>query len=792
MKVKMSPHDSESVGVGGISTVIEKYHLHLPSLGVSLARDNESYDVQLVHAGVKQFDSPRGANIAMLHGLYWTGETPLMGNAYYATNQKIVANIRQAAVVTVPSEWVGETIKREFSIIPHIVPHGVDMEEWIGGSDRGYVLWAKNNNRGVCDPTPLVAAAKHLPDIPFISTFSPPLPNVKTPNRAFTTEEMRNAILNCSVYMATTQETFGIATLEAMAAGKPVVGYRIGFQPVIHKVTGYLAAPGDTADLARGIRWAMEHREVLGANGREIASRYSWKDACSALVEAMMAAEDVCQKERGVTVVIPYRNKGEVVKEAIDSALNQTISDQVKVVVVDDASDDDTAQRICGEYSKFVRYIRLGKRGGVANARNVGVDAAGTEFIVCLDSDDMLAPQFVDTCFRKIAHDRSIGIVYTGLGKITDEGPVLQSWPGPFDFWQQAEGRNQVPTAAMFRKEMWRRVGGYRPRYTRYDRVGFGSEDAAFWLHGSAIGYEAVQVSRAPLFWYRPGGGTTTRGYRELAWNNFYKWDTHGYPIGSPLRKGMISWPVHIYSPPTVSVIIPVGPGHEIYAADAIDSVMAQTHRKAETIVVWDSPEPIPSWYTGGYPAAKFIRTGGGAGAGKARNIGAEKAKGRFIVFLDADDYLLPNYIDSCLRAWKQHKAIIYTDYYGVHDIPQGKEPESIKGYISHDTAGNTVVNNNRLLEYDMARAARQPEENPYVWSLVTCLVPREWHVDIGGFKDDLESWEDWDWHVRMAKRGRDYYHLKEPLLYYRKWTGKRAMAAVDRWAEWNLPDRIG
>ena len=797
MRLKMTPDDPDAHGPGGITTVIRKYLEYLPRYGIELIRNGEDYDVELVHAGSKNFSSPRGTNVSALHGMYWTAEMPLLSRHHYAINQHIVKSIEQSLAVTVPSEWVAETIRREFRISPFVVPHGVDVSEWVGGEDKGYVLWAKNNDRGVCSPDALNRVALTLPDVQFVSTFGAKLPNMKVKGLAFTFEEMKSAILNCSVYLATAQETFGIATLEAMAAGKPVVGFNSGFQPIVHGVTGYIARVNDIDDLAHGIRWALANRDTLGRNGRMVAAQYTWDDACQKLIEALMAAEELKTKERGVTVVIPFYNKTpNLLVDSIDSVLRQENgNDDVKVIVVDDASDTNDAETVCANYSrKRVRYIRHQKRQGVAGARNTGVDAATGEYIVCLDTDDMLAPGYIQTCLRRLAHDRSIGIVYTGLGQLMPDNTIIPSdWPTEPHFSLQAQGRNQVPTAAMFRKTMWKRAGGYRHRYTRYDRLGFGSEDAAFWLEGMTLGYQVIQETTKPLFLYRLGGSTSNREYREVKWNNFYHWQEHDYPIGTPLEPGMISRPVHIYAPPEVSIVIPVGAGHEIYLQDALDSAVSQTYKRNEIIVVWDSPQRIPSWYLSGYPFVKFIKMPKPrSGAGAARNIGVAHSTTEFIVFLDADDMLAPTFLQSCITAWSQHEAIIYTDYIGTSEIVDGQRPEEMQGYVSHDALSGLIETRNRLLEYDHDRAIIQPESQPYVWALVTCFIPKIWIQDIGGFKEDLESWEDWDFHIRLAKAGCDYFHLQEYLLHYRKFTGKRALEAQKNWKEWALPSRMG
>lgn len=76
-------------------------------------------------------------------------------------------------------------------------------------------------------------------------------------------------------------ESFGIVLLEAMAAGKPIVGTDIaGYRDVIeHEVDGLLVPQGDTHALAEALRHLIEdkeRRDIMGRRGREKARRYDW------------------------------------------------------------------------------------------------------------------------------------------------------------------------------------------------------------------------------------------------------------------------------------------------------------------------------------------------------------------------------------------------------------------------------------------------------------------------------------------------------------------------------------
>ena len=94
-----------------------------------------------------------------------------------------------------------------------------------------------------------------------------------------------------------------------------------------------------------------------------------------------------------LSVVIPTWNRAQVVCEAIDSALSQG---DVEVVVVDDASSDNTTELVTETYGDRVRLLRLTDRKGAGAARNAGVAIVSGEFVGFLDSDDVWLPGKLD------------------------------------------------------------------------------------------------------------------------------------------------------------------------------------------------------------------------------------------------------------------------------------------------------------------------------------------------------------------------------------------------------------
>jgi len=117
-----------------------------------------------------------------------------------------------------------------------------------------------------------------------------------------------------------------------------------------------------------------------------------------------------------VSVVIPTHDRGRVVVEAIESALAQTYP-QTEVIVVDDGSTDDTAERVGRLRDARVRYLRR-PHAGVSAARNAGIAAATGDLVAFLDSDDLWKPDKVEAEIAALARYPSAGGVFSDLEKV--------------------------------------------------------------------------------------------------------------------------------------------------------------------------------------------------------------------------------------------------------------------------------------------------------------------------------------------------------------------------------------
>lgn len=284
---------------------------------------------------------------------------------------------------------------------------------------------------------------------------------------------------------------------------------------------------------------------------------------------------------------------------------------------------------------------------------------------------------------------------------------------------------------------------------------------------------------------------TSNPDYKELNWtSDWHPWVNDGkHPFASLATPEFASHDVRQYDEPVISVVIPVGPGHENAIINALDSLEAQTFRKWEVIVVWDQLDDSPpdSLITA-YPYIRWKYTSGGEGSGAARNLGASIARAPFLFFLDADDWLYPQALAMHYEGWQIEEAIIYSDYVGMAEVedPSRLAPNLQERLYQWD--GKNAVIGYRAAEYDCERAQRQPDlqqdGKPYIWCNVTSLIPKAWHDEIGGFDEHMESWEDVDYHWRMAMAGKCYLKIEEELLVYRFGTGGRRDSGLQQFGD--------
>ncbi len=157
-----------------------------------------------------------------------------------------------------------------------------------------------------------------------------------------------------------------------------------------------------------------------------------------------------------VAVVIPCHDYGAYLAEALDSIFAQSAV-PVEIVVVDDASSDNT--RIVAErYARRgVAYLR-GEWKSVAAARNAGAHVTNAPFLVFLDADDRLPPEYVRTCLAEM-QDPSVAIAYGDMQQFGGGSTRVRMPQFDRDSLLQS---NYISSHALVRRIAYDLVGGFR------------------------------------------------------------------------------------------------------------------------------------------------------------------------------------------------------------------------------------------------------------------------------------------------------------------------------------------
>ncbi len=239
-------------------------------------------------------------------------------------------------------------------------------------------------------------------------------------------------------------------------------------------------------------REEMRLREVASAEAAEIARTAAERAA----LDARVAAGEFPELEAPlVSVVIPTFNDGRYLDDAIRSVFNQTMT-SFEVIVVDDGSTDpDTIAIVDALPWTRTRVIRQAN-GGLAAARNTGMAVARGAYVVPLDADDEIEPEYLETMVAALAAEPTAAFAACRARLFEDIDAV---WiPRPYNPYQLLLS-NSIIGCVLLRRDVYLAVGGYD------ETLRHGNEDWELWIRLLQAGWGVVEVPEV-LFRYRKHG----------------------------------------------------------------------------------------------------------------------------------------------------------------------------------------------------------------------------------------------------------------------------------------------
>jgi glycosyltransferase involved in cell wall biosynthesis len=199
---------------------------------------------------------------------------------------------------------------------------------------------------------------------------------------------------------------------------------------------------------------------------------------------------------------------------------------------------------------------------------------------------------------------------------------------------------------------------------------------------------------------------------------------------------------------PLVSIVIPCYRQSHLLA-DAVESALSQTYPRVEVVVADDgSPDDVPS-VIARFPSVKLVRQAN-RGVSAARNTGVRASRGGYLVFLDADDLLLPHAVATGVDALAERPACAF-----VH------------GTCDRRRLDGTLIGSRPPVVGDADFYLEILQRN-CVRGLHSVVFRRTALEAVGGFDETRRQAADWDLYLRLLQRFPAYGHGRLVATYRR------------------------
>jgi glycosyltransferase involved in cell wall biosynthesis len=443
-----------------------------------------------------------------------------------------------------------------------------------------------------------------------------------------------------------------------------------------------------------------------------------------------------------LSALIVCRNEEDFVKDCIE-AIHPYVDE---IIFVDNESEDKSAE-IAKEFDK-VKLFTYPKTQNMGELRQFSLDQAQGEWIWQIDCDEWYPKEACELIVETIQNEKEAISFRVGYHQL--------SWR----YGYKQSNFTHYPDR-LYRKDVIDKYDGLLPNdMTKVKPEYYTFRPFLEYDNQSDKSFENPKQPILPVFYYHLA---RTRGF-NFEYNKWKRYNTINHNIEESKIDEITrinQWVSGLYDiektevpfeiPKTmqkVSIIIP-NFQYAQYVGDAIESCQRQTIKPYEIIVVDDGSHDNSREIIDRYDVIKkYIQNGGVA---HARNVGANIATGDYLIFLDADDEIEPDYIEKTLLKMKGDIQVVYTDFRMFGDV------------------------DHIVKEQDYS------DENMRRWQLVpsTCaLIDRRIFEQVGGF-DNGEHYEDWGFWLRVSKQGFNFYHIEEPLFRYRK-HGKSRIDLLD------------
>jgi len=404
------------------------------------------------------------------------------------------------------------------------------------------------------------------------------------------------------------------------------------------------------------------------------------------------------KQEPLVSIIIPVYNGKDYIKESIESALNQTYKNK-EIIVINDGSKDKT-EEICKQFGKKIKYYKK-ENGGVSTALNLALEKMNGEYFSWLSHDDLYSPNKIEEEVKAIEKNT---IIMSDYELIDKKGKTIRKIILPHEIIE-------MNTEFALFKGLINGITLLIPKKAFEDCGNFKEElrctqDYDMWLRMLLKNYKFKHIQKILAASRQHSGQTTNTSPRvkeegDTLWinmmqtlpnktkikingsiYNFYR-DIRK-TLKESLYKGAYDFATSQMKNEEekqnlnlekikVSIIMPFYDESKETLKKSIKSVLNQTHKNLELIVINDNPTKYNKKMIEDISddeRIKYLENNKNLGVSLSRNKGVKEASGEYISFLDSDDEFLPDKLET------QLKLLILTNQNFSHTsyIRSGKE----------------------------------------------------------------------------------------------------------------------
>lgn len=232
-----------------------------------------------------------------------------------------------------------------------------------------------------------------------------------------------------------------------------------------------------------------------------------------------------------ISIVIPCYNQGNCIMEAVKSVELCPDKNLYEIIIVNDGSTDIITLNVLNKLSIEGYNVINQTNRGLGAARNAGIKAAAGKYILPLDCDNKIKPEYIFEGIRLLDNYSSIDVVY---GNAEYFGEKKGTWLSEEFNLQHLMIENYIDACAVFRKSTWEKLGGYDENMPV-----MGAEDWDLWLRIAFDGGKFMYLNKI-FFEYYYSSKSMIRSRRkeyDKLLNDYIQKKFHNYLNKSYLNK---------------------------------------------------------------------------------------------------------------------------------------------------------------------------------------------------------------------------------------------------------------